>query len=708
MTRPESTSPFLSVVIPTYNRQERLRRVIGALAEQVVDVPFEVVVVSDGSTDGTNELLASGALPMPVVAATQPNSGPAAARNRGVELASGEVVLFIDDDVVPDPGLLARHVGWHQAAATDRVVIGPMLTPDDVRLAPWVAWEQRMLYKQYDAMVAGEWAPTFRQFYTGNASVRRDRIVAAGGFDVRFKRAEDVELAYRLHLAGVEFVYDHEAAAHHYADRSFESWRNMARSYGENDVAFARGGQSWLLGTMSQEFGTRHRLVRSLVRACVPRPRLAAVATAALERIARISGRVGPQAVAHQALSAVYGLTYFQGVADALGSPDRLLTLLRTGDVDLEASAPARRVLLTVSGTIPEHVVDDVASGRRPRVDYLELAAAFDADLADHASCTDSGTIGRVLGRALGANARLAWACWRARRSYDVIVTDGEQVGLPLAAMLWWSRRRSRARHVMIVHIMSRRNKALLFRLLRLGRHIDDLLVYSSAQQRFIVEQLHVAPAKVTVTPFMVDTAFFAPDAVVPSRDERVICAAGLEFRDYATMLVAVDGLPAPVVLAAASPWSKRSDGLDGIDIPTNTTVVRLDLHALRQLYADAALVVMPLLESEFQAGITTILEGMSMGKPVVCTRTTGQTDTIIDGVNGRYVPVGDAASMRAAIEQLLDHPAGAEALGAAAREWVLEHADIEVYASRLAGIVDAHRSTRTRRPAVAGVRMRP
>ncbi|CAN0275349.1 unnamed protein product, partial [Phaeothamnion confervicola] len=305
----------------------------------------------------------------------------------------------------------------------------------------------------------------------------------------------------------------------------------------------------------------------------------------------------------------------------------------------------ARRVLLTVSGTIAEGLADDVAAGRRPRVDYLELANAFSADLADYASCADSsgmaGRVGALLGKALGANARLAWTCWRARRSYDVIVTDGEQVGLPLAAMLWWSRRSTAARHVMIVHIMSRRNKALLFRWLRLGRHIDQLLVYSSAQQRFIVDQLHVAPAKVTVTPFMVDSRFFDPAVVASSRDERVVCAAGLEFRDYKTMLAAVAGLDVPVVLAAASPWSKRSDGLDGIDIPANTSVVRLDLHALRQLYADSAVVVMPLQESEFQAGITTILEGMSMGKPVVCTRTTGQTDTIVDGVNGRYVSVG-------------------------------------------------------------------
>ena len=144
-------------------------------------------------------------------------------------------------------------------------------------------------------------------------------------------------------------------------------------------------------------------------------------------------------------------------------------------------------------------------------------------------------------------------------------------------------------------------------------------------------------------------------------------------------------GLDVDVVIAAASPWSKREDTSAGLDVPPNVTVRAYDQFDLRQLYADAALVVVPLQETDFQAGITTILEAMSMGRAIVCTRTTGQTDTIVDGETGRYVPPGDAAALRAAIEDLLADPAEAARLGAAGQRWVRAHADIEAYAADLA-----------------------
>ena len=96
-------TPRLSVVIPTYNRVERLTKVLSALAKQTVArCEFEVIVVSDGSTDGTDEYLENVDLPYRLVYSRQPNTGPSAARNHGTRLATGEIVLFIDDDVLPD------------------------------------------------------------------------------------------------------------------------------------------------------------------------------------------------------------------------------------------------------------------------------------------------------------------------------------------------------------------------------------------------------------------------------------------------------------------------------------------------------------------------------------------------------------------------------------------------------------------------------
>ena len=111
-------------------------------------------------------------------------------------------------------------------------------------------------------------------------------------------------------------------------------------------------------------------------------------------------------------------------------------------------------------------------------------------------------------------------------------------------------------------------------------------------------------------------------------------------------------------------------------------------MSAFRDMYAAAAFVVMPLVEVDFQAGITTILEAMAMGRAVICSRVAGQTDTIVEGDTGRYVTPGDPAALRRAIVELLDDEAETERMGANGRRWAVEHADIVRYADRLARVV--------------------
>ena len=348
-----------------------------------------------------------------------------------------------------------------------------------------------------------------------------------------------------------------------------------------------------------------------------------------------------------------------------------------------------RRVLITVSGTIPDDLDDAIEAGHRPRADYVELARALDADLLDHATARrETGRLGRLIDRVLGRDVLLAYACIRRHRRYDRILTDGEQVGLPYAALARLIPGR-RPTHSMIVHILSVPKKVAVWRVLRLGGRIDQLLVYATAQERFAVEELRVPADRVVRISFMVDTAFFAPERVAATaRPRPLLCTAGLEFRDYETLLAAVDGLDTDVLIAAASPWSKRASSVDDRPLPPNVEVTKLNLVELRQAYADAALVVLPLQDVRFQAGITTLLEAMAMGRPIVCTRTEGQTDAIADGRTGVYVPPADPAAMRAAIDRLLADTATAARLGAAARAWACEVADIEVYAHHLASII--------------------
>jgi glycosyltransferase involved in cell wall biosynthesis len=350
----------------------------------------------------------------------------------------------------------------------------------------------------------------------------------------------------------------------------------------------------------------------------------------------------------------------------------------------------SKRVLLTVSGVIAADIHEQIAEGRRPRADYLELARGFDADIVDYtAARTATGRLGAMLERVGGPNLVLAYACWKLRSRYQAIFTDGEQIGLPLAALFKLTPG-PRPRHLMIVHIISEPKKTFFLDRLGVQSCIDRFLTYSTWQQTFIQQRWGLGDDRVLWTPFMVDQDFFAPDQVVPRRDVRPqICAVGLERRDYVTLLRAVEGLDVDVVIAAASPWSKREGGIAGQSIPANVTVRKFTQYDLRQLYADSRFLVMPLEDVTFQAGVTAMLEAMSMAKAVVCSRVAGQTDVVAEDENGRYVSQGDASALRVEIARLLAEPEETLRLGANGRGLIEREMNLDRYVERLAKIAD-------------------
>jgi GT2 family glycosyltransferase len=312
--------------------------VIKALEQQAYPSDsYEVIVISDGSTDGTNDYLEALRSTIQLRWFAQANRGPAAARNSGLQKAGGEFILFIDDDVVPEPRLLGEHARSHREAGQDVVVLGPLLTPEGFEMAPWVRWEQEMLMKQYRAMLRGDWSATARQFYTGNASLRRSHILAAGGFDEGFRRAEDVELAYRLADKGLDFVFNMQAAGMHFAERSFRAWLDVAYTYGRNDVIFARDrNQKWLLPAVSQEFRGRHFLIRSLVRVCRGRSRLTRIASSALKLVADVATLLRATDLERFAYSGLFNLHYYSGLLDELNDVHFLFKDLESDPTESE------------------------------------------------------------------------------------------------------------------------------------------------------------------------------------------------------------------------------------------------------------------------------------------------------------------------------------------------------------------------------------
>jgi glycosyltransferase involved in cell wall biosynthesis len=219
-----------------------------------------------------------------------------------------------------------------------------------------------------------------------------------------------------------------------------------------------------------------------------------------------------------------------------------------------------------------------------------------------------------------------------------------------------------------------------------LHRQMDIIFVYAQTQLDYARETLQIPAEKLRLIPFHADTRFYHPTSGGPPR--RRLSSAGLELRDYPTLIEAVRDLDVEVCLAAASPWSKRKNETAGRDLPPHVSARSYNYRELRDLYASSLFVVVPLYENDFQAGVTTILEAMAMGKAVIVSRTTGQRDVIRDGIDGVYVPPGDAEALRRAIVRLLEHPEQVTRLGLEARRTIESHMSLDLWTQRISAVV--------------------
>lgn len=295
-------------------------RVLAGLDRQLVSTDsFEVIVVDDGSTDDTAAWLRGNCRRSYVVRCVhQENAGPAKARNNGVGHARGELLLFIDDDVEPTPQLVAEHLGWHDAEP-DVVVLGPLASLDHYA-QPWVAWEQEKLEAQYAAMLRGDWEPTFRQFWTGNASVAKKHVLDAGGFDPLFLRAEDVELGRRLHERGLKFRFNPNARGLHHAERSLPAWEAMHRSYGALEVSIFGGlGEDKLVQLLGENLSRVHPATRWLIAHCAGHERRQTAAALALRTWLRVGAAAHKPIASRQVCGALANLNYWQASLPKLG-----------------------------------------------------------------------------------------------------------------------------------------------------------------------------------------------------------------------------------------------------------------------------------------------------------------------------------------------------------------------------------------------------
>jgi glycosyltransferase involved in cell wall biosynthesis len=199
-----------SIVIPTYNRKPILAKCLQALEQQTLDEAYEVVVVDDGSTDGTIEWLNQSSQMFSHVRLLQQNhQGPAAARNLGVKQAAGDTIVFIDSDLVVTDTFLQSHAeALTQAQQKQKhnrlFTYGAVINTSNFDAPTAEA------YKLTDFSAA--------YFATGNVMIPRHWLIQAGLFDTEFSLYgwEDLELGVRLKNLGLKLVKVPEAIGYHW------------------------------------------------------------------------------------------------------------------------------------------------------------------------------------------------------------------------------------------------------------------------------------------------------------------------------------------------------------------------------------------------------------------------------------------------------------------------------------------------------------
>jgi glycosyltransferase involved in cell wall biosynthesis len=311
---------MLSLIISTHNRRALLLRLLDALAKQEGSRPFEVIVVADGCSDDTASVARAAAVPFSLSVIEQPQSGLAAARNRGAADARGDLLLFSDDDIVPAPDFLGRMAEAFDDASVD--VVLPI-----VRVADWVpdvllAREQRG-WDAHGARVMAGGAPTMDDIHFACTGVRRTCFEALGGFDATFTQGgawgrEDAEFAYRVLRNGHRVLSRPDLVVDSDCVTDPAAYLRRARDLGRNDVRLARKHPE-LAASLFGEAHQDARITRAVGAMVLTLPQTARMLWPLRRTVTAVIRRGWTGAVLYRFWLAAWASEYWAGVVDAGG-----------------------------------------------------------------------------------------------------------------------------------------------------------------------------------------------------------------------------------------------------------------------------------------------------------------------------------------------------------------------------------------------------
>ena len=225
----------LSVVMPTYDEPERLEAALKSLSQQ--DYPHEavqIIVVDDASPHLDAARLHAAVAPLRLqLLRNEQNQGRARARNAALRVASGDLIVFLDSDMTVGANFLRAHAQRHQNHA-EAIFVGNIRFASEIPTTSLTRYlEGRGVHR-----VDEDKPIPFNCFVTGNSSVRRSSLLRVGFFDEDLTAygGEDLELGYRLHLAGIPLYYAPEALSYHYHLRSLEPLCRLMQTYGSKSI----------------------------------------------------------------------------------------------------------------------------------------------------------------------------------------------------------------------------------------------------------------------------------------------------------------------------------------------------------------------------------------------------------------------------------------------------------------------------------------
>ena len=345
-------------------------------------------------------------------------------------------------------------------------------------------------------------------------------------------------------------------------------------------------------------------------------------------------------------------------------------------------------ILSIATAGLLEEQLADTQHMRFPRVDYIELQRLLNAETMDYSAYDQkyTGKIFRRIETQLRSDIYLATVSWLKARNYPPVFIWSERAGILFAFYKKYIR--SNNCLVTMFQCWSKRQELVITNL-GLFSAMDKIVVHSKSMKDNLV-RLGAPEERVKVIHYSIDQSFYSSISGVEQQENLIISVGEPRSRDYRALFQAIDGLPVNLKVAASGHWYAREKISDvKTSIPENVSIARkLPQIELRNLYASAQFVVLPIHDLVYSAGATTTLEAGSMGRAVIAFRSRAIVDYIIDGETGILVDPGDVSALREAIQFLLANPKEAERLGQNARQRILEQFNLESYVNKIASLL--------------------